>query len=60
MNQSEAIILVFTKQGGARTIKEIRDWIDLNYPNTWKDPGTAMADLFLMEGTCVSLITNCL
>jgi hypothetical protein len=27
------------------TIKEVSSWIETNYPNTWKEVGTAQADM---------------
>jgi hypothetical protein len=45
MNHYQAIILALDDLGGEGTIKEISDWIETKYPNTWKDVGTALADM---------------
>ncbi|MEH7254305.1 hypothetical protein V7111_19465 [Neobacillus niacini] len=44
MNHYEAIILAIDDLGGEGTIKEVSDWIQTRYPNTWKDVGTTLAD----------------
>ena len=45
MNHYHAIILALDELGGEGTIKEVSDWINTKYPNTWKDTGTSMADM---------------
>lgn len=45
MNHNEAIILALDELGGEGTIKEVDDWINAKYPNTWKSAGTALADM---------------
>lgn len=45
MNLYHAIILALDELGGEGTIKEVSDWINTRYPNTWKDVGTALADM---------------
>lgn len=45
MNQNEAIICVLIDLGGEATIKEVQAWLDEQYPYTWKDSGTALADM---------------
>jgi hypothetical protein len=45
MNHYQAIILALDDLGGEGTIKEICAWIETKYPNTWKDVGTALADM---------------
>ncbi|SEN00470.1 hypothetical protein SAMN05192533_10816 [Mesobacillus persicus] len=45
MNHYQAIILALEDLGGEGTIKEVNDWIHFHYPNTWKDRGTALADM---------------
>ncbi|WP_335568169.1 hypothetical protein [Neobacillus vireti] len=45
MNHNQAIILALASLGGEGTIKEVSDWIQIRYPNKWKDAGTALADM---------------
>jgi hypothetical protein len=45
MNHYQAIILALDDIGGEGTIKEVSDWIQIKYPNTWKDVGTTLADM---------------
>lgn len=45
MNQNEAIIWALIDLGGEGTIKEVQEWLDKQYPNTWKDSGTSLADM---------------
>lgn len=45
MNHYQAIILALEDLGGERTIKEVNNWIQFHYPNTYKDSGTALADM---------------
>jgi hypothetical protein len=45
MNQNEAIISALIDLGGEGTIKEVHAWLDEHYPNTWKESGTALADM---------------
>ncbi|MEO7962789.1 MAG: hypothetical protein ABIT38_02655 [Gemmatimonadaceae bacterium] len=45
ITQAEAIWQAMTTLGGARSIQEVRDWLETRYPGQWKDVGTPMADL---------------
>jgi hypothetical protein len=45
MNLYQAIILALDDLGGEGTIKEVSSWIETKYPSTWKDVGTALADM---------------
>jgi hypothetical protein len=45
MNQNEAIIRALIDLGGEGTIQGIHGWLDEKHPNTWKDVGTALADM---------------
>lgn len=45
MNHYQAIILALDELGGKGTIRQVNDWINTNYPNKWKDAGTALADM---------------
>jgi hypothetical protein len=45
MNLNQAIILALDDLGGEGTIKEVNEWIQKKYPNTWKDVGTSLADM---------------
>jgi hypothetical protein len=45
MTHYEAIIEALEFLGGEGTIKDIDQWIYEVYPNRWKDPGTAVADM---------------
>ncbi|MEW9053961.1 MAG: hypothetical protein AB2392_22600 [Neobacillus sp.] len=45
MNLHHAILLALEDLGGEGTIKEVTKWIEKEYPNTWKDIGTALADM---------------
>jgi hypothetical protein len=49
MNHYQAIILALEDLGGEGTIKEVKEWVDLHYPNTWKDTGTTLADMVPMS-----------
>jgi hypothetical protein len=48
MNHYQAIILALDNLGGEGTIGQVNDWINSNYPNTWKDAGTSLADIVPM------------
>jgi hypothetical protein len=45
MNLYHAIILALEDLDGEGTIKEVTDWIQSEYPGTWKDVGTTLADM---------------
>jgi hypothetical protein len=45
LNHNEAIIWALVDLGGEGSIQEVREWLDENYPNTWKDTGTALTDM---------------
>ncbi|CAH2716711.1 hypothetical protein BACCIP111895_03899 [Neobacillus rhizosphaerae] len=49
MNHYQAIILALDNLGGEGTIGQVNDWINSNYPNTWKEAGTALADMVPMS-----------
>ncbi|UTW69525.1 hypothetical protein KHA80_22715 [Anaerobacillus sp. HL2] len=41
----EAIIEVFQKLGGTRTVREIENWVTKVYGPKWKDFGTSITDM---------------
>jgi hypothetical protein len=45
MNHYQASILALDNLGGEGTIKEVSNWIQTRYPNTWRDVGTTLADM---------------
>ncbi|WP_066300257.1 hypothetical protein [Bacillus sp. FJAT-29937] len=45
MNLNEAIILALNSLGGEGTIEKVANWVEKEYPNRWKDIGTALADM---------------
>jgi hypothetical protein len=60
MNHYQAIILALDDLGGEGTIKDVNEWIEEKYPNTWKDTGTTLADMVpkSLGGNSTSPVSN--
>jgi hypothetical protein len=58
MNCSEAIIQAIRELGGEASIQEVKDLVEKNHPNTWKDISTVMADMVpvIQGGNSSSLV----
>lgn len=45
MKCNEAIIQALRELGGEASIQEVKELVERNHPNTWKDISTVMADM---------------